>query len=308
MEFWGVEVKAGEPLKVKPELGYVIHLSQACLGETKKDKGNDSVLLNLKVGDQKLVLGLLSLEKIPQLSFDLVFEKEFELSHNWKNGSVYFCGYQTQYGEENDFSDLDDSEEEEEDVPSAVTENGKGGQKVEQAKPASAKSIAAKPESSEKPKVKLVEPSKDEDDEDSDDDDDDDDSDGDEGSDDESDDEDMLDADSDDDDEGSDEEDEETPKKVESGKKRPNQSAVKTPVSVKKAKPDSAQKSGGKKGAPHTATPHPAKNAGKTPGTADKSKAQTPKSGGQFSCKSCSKSFGSENALQSHSKAKHAGN
>lgn len=33
--------------------------------------------------------------------------------------------------------------------------------------------------------------------------------------------------------------------KVESGKKRPNQSAVKTPVSVKKAKPDSAQKSGG---------------------------------------------------------------
>ncbi|KAH7542037.1 hypothetical protein FEM48_Zijuj02G0030900 [Ziziphus jujuba var. spinosa] len=225
----GVEVKAGEPLKVKPELGYVIHLSQACLGETKKDKGNDSVLLNLKVGDQKLVLGLLSLEKIPQLSFDLVFEKEFELSHNWKNGN------------------LDDSEEEEEDVPSAVTENGKGGQKVEQAKPASAKSIAAKPESSEKPKV-------------------------------------------------------------ESGKKRPNQSAVKTPVSVKKAKPDSAQKSGGKKGAPHTATPHPAKNAGKTPGTADKSKAQTPKSGGQFSCKSCSKSFGSENALQSHSKAKHAGN
>lgn len=67
--------------------------------------------------------------------------------------------------------------------------SGKGGQKVEQAKPASAKSIAAKPESSEKPKVKLVEPSKDEDDEDSDDDDDDDDSDGDEGSDDESDDE-----------------------------------------------------------------------------------------------------------------------
>lgn len=75
------------------------------MGETKKDKGNDSVVLTLKIGDQKLVLGMLSMDKIPQLSFDLVFEKEFELSHNWKNGSVYFCGYQTLYGDEdeNDF-------------------------------------------------------------------------------------------------------------------------------------------------------------------------------------------------------------
>lgn len=43
----------------------------------------------------------------------------------------------------------------------------------------------------------------------------------------------------------------------------------------------------------HTATPHPAKNAGKTPATGDKSKGQqTPKSGGKsggISCKSCSK-------------------
>jgi hypothetical protein len=36
----------------------------------------------------------------------------------------------------------------------------------------------------------------------------------------------------------------------------------------------------------HTATPYPSKNAGKT---AEQSKGQTPKSGGQFSCKSCSK-------------------
>lgn len=70
------------------------------MGETKKDKGNDSVVLNLKIGDQKLVLGMLSMEKFPQLSFDLVFEKEFELSHNWKNGSVHFCGYQTPFGDE----------------------------------------------------------------------------------------------------------------------------------------------------------------------------------------------------------------
>ncbi|KAJ6765770.1 32 KDA HEAT SHOCK PROTEIN-RELATED [Salix purpurea] len=93
MEFWGVEVKAGEPLKVEPKDFYMIHLSQAALGESSK-KGNDSVPLFLKFDEKKLVLGTLSPENIPQLSFDLVFEREFELSHNWKNGSVFFCGYQ----------------------------------------------------------------------------------------------------------------------------------------------------------------------------------------------------------------------
>lgn len=39
----------------------------------------------------------------------------------------------------------------------------------------------------------------------------------------------------------------------------------------------------------HTATPHPAKYAGKTPASSDKSKQQTPKSAGSVSCKSCSK-------------------
>ena len=51
------------------------------------------VCLYANIGGQKLVLGTLSAEKFPQISFDLVFEKKFELSHNWKNGSVYFCGY-----------------------------------------------------------------------------------------------------------------------------------------------------------------------------------------------------------------------
>lgn len=66
---------------------------QACLGEVKKNIGNESVCLFVKVDKQKLVLGTLSSENFPQLSFDLVFEKKFELSHNWKNGSVYFTGY-----------------------------------------------------------------------------------------------------------------------------------------------------------------------------------------------------------------------
>jgi nucleophosmin 1 len=67
-------------------------VSQAALGESKK--GNECVPLFVKFDEKKLVLGTLSPENIPQLSFDLVFEKEFELSHNWKKGSVFFCGYQ----------------------------------------------------------------------------------------------------------------------------------------------------------------------------------------------------------------------
>ena len=69
------------------------------MGETKS-KGNDAVYLNLKVDDKKFVIGNLSSDKNPQMQFDLVFEKDFELSHNWKHGSIYFCGYQTAYGEQ----------------------------------------------------------------------------------------------------------------------------------------------------------------------------------------------------------------
>lgn len=66
---------------------------QAALGEGKKGKGNDIVPLPVNISGKKLVLGSLSAGKFPQVSFDLVFEKEFELSHDWKDGSVYFCGY-----------------------------------------------------------------------------------------------------------------------------------------------------------------------------------------------------------------------
>ena len=67
---------------------------QAALGEVK-DKG-EPVTLYVKFGNQKLVLGTLSSEKFPQISYDLIFEKEFELSHNWKNGSVFFTGYKAE--------------------------------------------------------------------------------------------------------------------------------------------------------------------------------------------------------------------
>ncbi|XP_023513047.1 histone deacetylase HDT1-like [Cucurbita pepo subsp. pepo] len=299
MEFWGVEVKSGKPLVVKPGIQKYLHLSQATLGEIKKDKANENVTIFLKIGDQKLVLGILSAEKFPQLSFDLVFEKEFELSHNGKSGSVYCAGYQAfaEDQEQDGYFDSDSGSEDEE-LALPPAQNGKPSQKEE--KSISDKSNGAKAASLKKPNVKPLEPSKDEDDES----DDDDESDEDEDSDDESD-EEMLNADggdSDDEDDDSDS-DEETPKKIEPTKKRSNESATKsTPLPAKKAKLASPGKTDSKKGG-HTATPHPAKKTGKTPAA----KLESPKSGGQFSCKSCDRAFGSDGALQSHSKAKHGG-
>ncbi|KAL0336978.1 UNVERIFIED_CONTAM: Histone deacetylase HDT1 [Sesamum calycinum] len=142
MEFWGVEVKSGEPLKVLPGDGMVLHLSQACLGELKKEKGNESVCLFVNVDGKKLVLGTLFTEKLPQQQFDLVFDQDFELSHNWKSGN--------------------DSESEE-DIPLSIAKNGKPESKAKQEKPVEAeKASAAKgKESDAGKKGKLVEPNKD---------------------------------------------------------------------------------------------------------------------------------------------------
>ncbi|XP_030942219.1 histone deacetylase HDT1-like [Quercus lobata] len=61
-----------------------------------------------------------------------------------------------------------------------------------------------------------------------------------------------------------DDEPEETPKKVESSKKRPSESATKTPVPTKNAKAAATQKTDGKKVGGHTETPHPSKKGAKT--------------------------------------------
>ncbi|URE35684.1 Histone deacetylase [Musa troglodytarum] len=95
MEFWGVEIKPEEAIKVDPGEDKYLHLSQASLGETKKDKGNENILVYVTFNNQKLVLGTLSADKCAQIQYDLVFEKEFEISHNSKNASVYLCGYKT---------------------------------------------------------------------------------------------------------------------------------------------------------------------------------------------------------------------
>lgn len=65
------------------------------MGEVKDDKGANKIPIRLKIGEKNFVIGTLSAGDRPQIMFDLVFEKEFELSHDWKSGSVYFIGYQT---------------------------------------------------------------------------------------------------------------------------------------------------------------------------------------------------------------------
>lgn len=302
MEFWGIEVKSGQPIKADPGANYVIHLSQASLGESKNKA--ESVPLYVNVDGKKLILGTLSHQSCPQLSFDLVFDEEFELSHNWKNGSVYFLGYKTFIPEEGDdfgmSSEEESEEEEEEELPVAAAAAAVNGKAKPDGK--TAKANAGKPDAV-KQSGKIAEPSSNKKSEDEDDDDESEDESG-------SDEEDDSDDDDESDemsmDESSDDEDEETPKKVESSKKIPVESSKKrpaeaaTPASAKKAKSAvTPQKTDGKKGG-HTATPHPAKQSGKN-------SAKSPKSGGQFSCGSCNKSFGSEGGLESHKKAKHGG-
>ncbi|KAI4382282.1 hypothetical protein MLD38_008263 [Melastoma candidum] len=74
----GVEVRAG---------------MQASLGPWKYCKQSAFVSVFVTLGGQNLVLGSLCPKTIPRLSFELVFDKDFVLSHNWKSGNVYFCGY-----------------------------------------------------------------------------------------------------------------------------------------------------------------------------------------------------------------------
>ncbi|KAL4327692.1 hypothetical protein AHAS_Ahas13G0125500 [Arachis hypogaea] len=219
-------------------------IAQVALGEaSKNEKSKEPVVVYLKVGVQKLVLGTLNREEIPQIPLDLVLDQEAKLSHTCQS-----------------------AKSDEVEAALNLKDNGKVETKSEKVKiDEPKKDVSGAPAK----KVNVVVPKKDEEDEDSDDDDDD-----------ESDDEDEsgseMDADSDED--GSDE-DEKTPvKKVDQGKKRPNVSATKTPVpAAKKAKNVTPEKFGGKKIA-HALTPHPVKKGG-NPNSAGKF--QSPKTGSQ---------------------------
>ncbi|BFG38714.1 hypothetical protein CerSpe_249900 [Prunus speciosa] len=287
MEFWGVEVKSGQSVSVEPK-NKVVHLSQVCLDDVKKAKGSNPISLFAKTGNHKLVLGILSAEKFPQLPLDIFFGEKFELSHNWKNGSVHFTGYKS-------LSNTGDNSDSEEDVALTVVDNGKPKVSTEDAKKAiksEQKEASSDDDESDdeevgadQTKVKFEEGSSEDEDESDDDDDDN--------------------ADSEDETDDSEEEDEETPKKADVSKKRPAES-TKTLANNKKAKFVTPEKTDSKKSSVHIATPHPAKQAGKKPATSDQSKQQAPKSGGTFNCQSCNRSFNSDGALQSHTKAKHS--
>ncbi|OAY65903.1 Histone deacetylase HDT1, partial [Ananas comosus] len=89
-----VEVKPGETFKCDPQRDNYVYLMQASLGNSKKE-GAENVQIFLKFGDLNLVIGTLSAEKWPQILYNLLFEKKFELSHNSKNASVFFFGQKT---------------------------------------------------------------------------------------------------------------------------------------------------------------------------------------------------------------------
>ncbi|CAH9093846.1 unnamed protein product [Cuscuta epithymum] len=248
MAFWGVEVKPGQSLKVDAD--EVIHISQASLGEVKDDNGAKNVLLRMKVGKENFVIGTLSAGERPQIMCDLYLNKEFELSHDLKSGSVYFLGYsEPEFGEEE--SDSDDTSESEEDLPINALENAKTANGLKQEE----KKKAATQVPSKKPALKPSKPAVEDHDPDEDDDSFDDDDFGSEDSD-----ESMEDGDSSDEAESDeDDSDEETPVPMEQPKKRQAESGAATKAPQKKAKQTPPQKTVTKK------VPSPAKQPKTTP-------------------------------------------
>lgn len=344
MEFWGVEVKPGEALTCDPGDERYLHMSQAAIGDKEGAKENERVSLYVHVDGKKFVLGTLSRGKCDQIGLDLVFEKEFKLSHTSQTGSVFVSGYTTVDHEAldgfPDDEDLESSEDEEEELAQITTltakENG-GKTGAKPVKPESKSSVTDKAAAKGKPEVKPpVKKQEDDSDSDSDEDEDEDEDE----DDDDEDDEDMKDAsasddgdeedDSDEESDDDEEEDEETPKPA-AGKKRPMPASdSKSPATDKKAKistPAGGQKPGADKGkkTEHIATPYP-KHGAKGPASGVKGKetplgskqtpgskvknSSTPESGkksGQFKCQSCSRDFATEGALSSHNAAKHGG-
>ncbi|KFK24843.1 hypothetical protein AALP_AA8G031800 [Arabis alpina] len=294
MEFWGVEVKSGVSLPVNPGEGMIVHISQVALGKNETNE-KVSVRLSLKVGGQKLVIGTLSHEKFPQLSTEIVLERSFELSHNWKNGSVYFSGYKVDASEPDD-DEMADGDEVAAPRPAGVkqvnfqlpAEDVKANQdEVESDDDTSSDDSSSDDSETEEVKVVTTEAVNEEDAEDDSDDDEDDSSDEDE----------------------DDSSDEETPKKAEEPKKRSAEASTSNnAVSNKKAKFVTPQKSTeSKKPHVHIATPHPSKGGKNSASNGESSKQkQTPKSAGAFGCNSCNRTFTSETGLQSHTKAKHS--
>ncbi|KAL1813271.1 hypothetical protein ACET3Z_023336 [Daucus carota] len=160
MEFWAAEVKAGESFKVKIDENKALHLSQACIGDVEKDIPV-SICLYVKVDEKKLALGTLNSKKLFQQSFDLVFDKTFEISHNWKNGSIFFLGYTADNEKSDRASDVDDSDaESDEDIPVIAANGGPPTEVKQEHVKASADKNSAADKQKDKEKAKIVEPRK----------------------------------------------------------------------------------------------------------------------------------------------------
>ncbi|CAM0884258.1 unnamed protein product [Alopecurus aequalis] len=318
--FWGVEVKPGQTLSCDPGKDCILRLSQAALGETKK--GSANIVVSAKIDGEKVIVGTLSAENHPQLRCDFIFHKEIELSHNSKTASVFLCGYR---------AIMPDMPE----YPLTLEPNTthyfqlclseifkiclhvacvsltclllssrlilaklKVRSWLGEVKTVNHQVIKDDSDSSSTDDLSSSDDDLTEDDSSSEDD-------TSEGDDNSSEEDDSSSEESyssseeiatSSEEDSSDEEVKNTPKKPEDGRKRVAETALKTPASEKKAKiaTSSGQTTGDKK-------------ASKVPGNSDsKPKAKSPKSGGTHACKSCTRTFGSDAALQSHEKAKHA--
>ncbi|KAL3694404.1 hypothetical protein R1sor_008055 [Riccia sorocarpa] len=333
MEFWGTEVAPGKPLVCHPGDEMYCHVSQVALGPASEGK-SERVVLRVETGDKNIVLGTLCSGKCDQMALDLIFDREFKLSHTGTSSSVYFCGYKTEKGEPEDFDSEEDEDEESEDeeMPLAVTG---GAIRIDPA------AVPLKAKASKSPKkAKVVDDEADEGDDSDEDDDDEDDSD--------LDDSDELDEDDDEDD--SDEDDESEDEEMvtpEASKKRPLKEAEAKSLSNgnKKARVDTPAKPGladrkVHKSATAVSTPAKAqtpegkkkddkeakkeqKTPQKTPGKEDsvktpkgskspstKSEAgSTPGTGkkgvGPHKCEACNRAFATESAHSQHMTAKH---
>lgn len=286
--FWGVEVKPGQTVSCDPDKGCILRVSQAALGETKK--GSHNIVLSAKIDDQKVILGTLSAENRPQFHCDVIFHKEFELSHSSKTTSIFVCGYRAVMPDQPEYGSSKD-EGEVKTVNNQVVEDDSDSSSLDDLTSSDDDLTEDESSSEDDSSSSGMDTSMEEDDNSSE----------------------EIDTSSEEiatssEEDSSDEEDKNTPKKPEDVKKRVAETAFKTSASDKKAKiaTPSSQTTGDKK-VPHVATPHPAKQAGKTPGNSNgKSKVKSPKSGGTFTCKLCSRTFVSDSALQSHEKANHA--
>ncbi|WVZ67737.1 hypothetical protein U9M48_016780 [Paspalum notatum var. saurae] len=110
-EHWGVVVRPGKTVKCDP-LEFYCHLSQIALQD---GKGNEDVRVFVKIDGKEFLIGTLSVDKYPQYTTSLVFEKEFELLHTSKSTNISALGFKIS----NISIDVSDDESDEE-VPLAI--------------------------------------------------------------------------------------------------------------------------------------------------------------------------------------------